>query len=245
MRSGESGLNVDTLVSLHRRWADRTEEVLRAGFESEVSARYRAERRSSLGGVAASQSWRHVRRELAAEVSDLRALREELVGLVGYPIPASVRSEWEKTPRNAPCPCGSEKKFKACHGRTPDSVAYPIQPGQTLGYPIQPGQTLGGPTQPGQPEWEKTPRNAPCPCGSGKRFKACHGRTPDSVAYPIQPRQTLGYPIQPRQTLGYPIQPGQTLGGPTQPGQPEWEKTPRNAPCPCGSGKRYKACHGR
>jgi preprotein translocase subunit SecA len=25
----------------------------------------------------------------------------------------------------------------------------------------------------------------------------------------------------------------------------EWEKTPRNAPCPCGSGKKYKMCHGR
>ena len=27
-----------------------------------------------------------------------------------------VRTEWEKTPRNAPCPCGSGKKYKACHG---------------------------------------------------------------------------------------------------------------------------------
>jgi preprotein translocase subunit SecA len=25
-------------------------------------------------------------------------------------------------------------------------------------------------------DWEKTPRNAPCPCGSGKKFKMCHGR---------------------------------------------------------------------
>ena len=25
------------------------------------------------------------------------------------------------------------------------------------------------------PEWQNTPRNAPCPCGSGKRFKNCHG----------------------------------------------------------------------
>ncbi|MDH3293250.1 MAG: preprotein translocase subunit SecA [Acidimicrobiia bacterium] len=25
-------------------------------------------------------------------------------------------------------------------------------------------------------EWDKTPRNAPCPCGSGKKFKQCHGR---------------------------------------------------------------------
>ena len=24
-------------------------------------------------------------------------------------------------------------------------------------------------------EWSKTPRNAPCPCGSGKKFKQCHG----------------------------------------------------------------------
>ncbi|HEX7968465.1 MAG TPA: preprotein translocase subunit SecA [Stellaceae bacterium] len=26
---------------------------------------------------------------------------------------------------------------------------------------------------------------------------------------------------------------------------PPWGKTPRNAPCPCGSGKKYKHCHGR
>ena len=24
-----------------------------------------------------------------------------------------------------------------------------------------------------------------------------------------------------------------------------WRDTPRNAPCPCGSGKKYKHCHGR
>ncbi len=23
--------------------------------------------------------------------------------------------------------------------------------------------------------FDKTPRNAPCPCGSGKKFKMCHG----------------------------------------------------------------------
>jgi preprotein translocase subunit SecA len=28
----------------------------------------------------------------------------------------TVRSDWDKTPRNAPCPCGSGKKFKQCHG---------------------------------------------------------------------------------------------------------------------------------
>jgi preprotein translocase subunit SecA len=30
---------------------------------------------------------------------------------------------------------------------------------------------------PGDPStWGRTPRNAPCPCGSGKKFKHCHGR---------------------------------------------------------------------
>ena len=24
-----------------------------------------------------------------------------------------------------------------------------------------------------------------------------------------------------------------------------WKNTPRNAPCPCGSGKKYKHCHGK
>jgi preprotein translocase subunit SecA len=28
----------------------------------------------------------------------------------------TVKSDWDKTPRNAPCPCGSGKKFKVCHG---------------------------------------------------------------------------------------------------------------------------------
>jgi preprotein translocase subunit SecA len=28
-----------------------------------------------------------------------------------------VKSDWDKTPRNAPCPCGSGKKYKMCHGR--------------------------------------------------------------------------------------------------------------------------------
>jgi preprotein translocase subunit SecA len=27
-----------------------------------------------------------------------------------------------------------------------------------------------------QTTWGNTPRNAPCPCGSGKKFKHCHGR---------------------------------------------------------------------
>ncbi len=34
------------------------------------------------------------------------------------PMVPVVKSEFDKTPRNAPCPCGSGKKFKFCHGAT-------------------------------------------------------------------------------------------------------------------------------
>jgi preprotein translocase subunit SecA len=33
------------------------------------------------------------------------------------PVQQVVKTEWEKTPRNATCPCGSGKKYKLCHGR--------------------------------------------------------------------------------------------------------------------------------
>ncbi|MFO0349369.1 MAG: SEC-C metal-binding domain-containing protein, partial [Alphaproteobacteria bacterium] len=36
----------------------------------------------------------------------------------GRPVPVSPTdpSTWGKVQRNAPCPCGSGKKFKQCHG---------------------------------------------------------------------------------------------------------------------------------
>jgi preprotein translocase subunit SecA len=37
---------------------------------------------------------------------------EERAGLAIAALPAG----WQMTSRNAPCPCGSGKKFKHCHG---------------------------------------------------------------------------------------------------------------------------------
>ncbi len=57
----------------------------------------------------------------AATASQLGAARAALAGGgVATAAPAVsrtvVKNEWDKTPRNAPCPCGSGKKFKQCHG---------------------------------------------------------------------------------------------------------------------------------
>ncbi len=38
---------------------------------------------------------------------------------------------------------------------------------------------------------------------------------------------------------------GGAIAGPTSSQPASWGKVPRNAPCPCGSGKKYKHCHGR
>jgi preprotein translocase subunit SecA len=39
---------------------------------------------------------------------------------------------------------------------------------------------------------------------------------------------------------------GDFAGSRVDPNDPEtWGKIQRNAPCPCGSGKKYKHCHGQ
>ncbi len=39
--------------------------------------------------------------------------------------------------------------------------------------------------------------------------------------------------------------PVESINRPTVKDAADWSTTPRNAPCPCGSGKKYKLCHGR
>ena len=53
------------------------------------------------------------RAQAALEGGGPAAAPEPVEEAVNTPV---VKSEWDKTPRNAPCPCGSGKKFKLCHG---------------------------------------------------------------------------------------------------------------------------------
>ncbi|HMJ79159.1 MAG TPA: preprotein translocase subunit SecA [Iamia sp.] len=59
------------------------------------------------------------RMKAAARAQAARAGVEDTPEVVEAPSAAPiVKSDFDKTPRNAPCPCGSGKKFKLCHGRT-------------------------------------------------------------------------------------------------------------------------------
>ncbi|MDG1708247.1 MAG: preprotein translocase subunit SecA [Emcibacteraceae bacterium] len=73
---------------------------------------------------------------------DMARLRESHPGSnPPAPAPAGNPGAWKKTPRNSPCPCGSGKKYKHCHGAVVPKVG----------------------------------RNDACPCGSGQKYKHCHG----------------------------------------------------------------------
>jgi preprotein translocase subunit SecA len=61
---------------------------------------------------------------------------------------APFQREVRKIGRNEPCPCGSGRKFKQCHGALQSEESGPFP-------------AVG--------------RNDSCPCGSGQKFKHCHG----------------------------------------------------------------------
>ncbi len=88
--------------------------------------------------------------------------------------------------------------------------------GIVSGGPVPAGSVSGGGADPNDTStWTNVPRNAPCPCGSGEKFKHCHGDMAGA-------RQT----------------------GPAPASNP-FASVGRNDPCPCGSGQKFKHCHGK
>jgi len=59
-----------------------------------------------------------------------------------------------------------------------DEMAGPetLSPGGLHGLAMQRGRKGEAPDPENPETWGKIPRNAPCPCGSGKKYKHCHGK---------------------------------------------------------------------
>jgi preprotein translocase subunit SecA len=51
-----------------------------------------------------------------------------------------------------------------------------LDPGAVAAPPATPAPAENKPLVKDATDWSNTPRNAPCPCGSGKKYKLCHGR---------------------------------------------------------------------
>ncbi|GAN78873.1 preprotein translocase subunit SecA [Acidocella aminolytica] len=65
------------------------------------------------------------------------------------------------------------------------------------------------------------------------------------VAEPPPQQMFESHPAPGEPALTDPVMEG-FISEEVNPAQPEsWASTPRNAPCPCGSGKKYKYCHGK
>ncbi|MGH9188270.1 MAG: SEC-C metal-binding domain-containing protein, partial [Acidimicrobiales bacterium] len=77
-------------------------------------------------------------------------------------------------------PIASNLQYSAPEDPVQGSAA--MRPGPVPAAVGQPGGQAPQPEEPAvnvpivKSDWDKTPRNAPCPCGSGKKFKVCHGR---------------------------------------------------------------------
>ena len=63
-------------------------------------------------------------------------------------------------------------KFQLVRGERPEAEAETPRPQQMS---LNRGETTVAPKQPVQRTEEKVGRNDPCPCGSGKKYKKCHG----------------------------------------------------------------------
>ena len=70
---------------------------------------------------------------------------------------------------------GLEAKGKDVRARAEEARGWMTGPLEK----VLPEEPLLGPPLPGTRKVEKVPRNAPCPCGSGKKYKACHGGAAD------------------------------------------------------------------
>ncbi len=87
------------------------------------------------------------------------------------------RGRWRRRGRRA-AGAGSQRRPRARAGRGPQVGARPTigtTPGRRAGgrpSPVPPGRRQSAP---GQVVGSSPSRNAPCPCGSGKKYKRCHG----------------------------------------------------------------------
>ncbi|MGE5759625.1 MAG: SEC-C metal-binding domain-containing protein, partial [Gemmatimonadota bacterium] len=102
-------------------------------------------------------------------------------------------------------------------------------------------QVTAGPPPP--PVQRPLPRTFSGPALPGDAApRPARGGTADLVAPELEP-QPAGLDVRPSGTR--PMVGGAPLGAARAGGLPPgWEKTGRNEPCPCGSGKKFKKCHG-
>jgi preprotein translocase subunit SecA len=104
----------------------------------------------------------------------LTGLREQVVGLL-----ATLQLRMEQPPMpEMPTNMHEVHEDPSLASRMSDDPAFdPADPDGGGEPTLRPRPTVRAAMDPNDPAtWGKVSRNAPCPCGSGKKFKHCHGR---------------------------------------------------------------------
>jgi preprotein translocase subunit SecA len=110
----------DPLVEYKRESFDLFQDMMERVEDQVVQYLYRVE----LVQHAPERRPRQVaHREQKAEVSGLQGERKEAQHSPGSTTPTTVRRSTPKVGRNDPCPCGSGKKYKKCHGAADSTAA--------------------------------------------------------------------------------------------------------------------------
>ncbi|MCZ6604594.1 MAG: preprotein translocase subunit SecA [Alphaproteobacteria bacterium] len=97
-------------------------------------------------------------------------LREHVIGVLSH-------LEIQMEPEQAEAMMQAQQRPQTA---APQQAVHPDAQGQGVAGTPAPlalgARPLSGARDPDRPEsWGKVPRNAPCPCGSGKKYKHCHG----------------------------------------------------------------------
>jgi preprotein translocase subunit SecA len=160
---------------IDQRWREHLSEMdyLRSGIhlrglgQKDPLTEWQREGFDMFGAMMAGISKDFVRHAMHAQVRTAeqpKALPDlSGLGAAGAGI-ADVRTSGPTDPSETP----SQVQRAARAGSTATATAAPPGPGSAESEP-----EVNAPVV--KSEWDKTPRNAPCPCGSGKKFKLCHG----------------------------------------------------------------------
>jgi preprotein translocase subunit SecA len=97
----------------HIQVNEQSEETAGAEPEAASDVEYTGTKDQPQGAEAMAESAKSAKPASPISTDDMPEVIEESAVPTNTPV---MKSEFDKTPRNAPCPCGSGKKFKQCHG---------------------------------------------------------------------------------------------------------------------------------
>lgn len=105
-------------VQVARMKYRNTDDVIGLATESGIDRETRSEDAVYLDGRSWDEQQDREARRLQQELQILVQPKRTSAHFVEYPAgsPTPTRRKLPKNPRNQPCPCGSEKKYKRCHG---------------------------------------------------------------------------------------------------------------------------------